>query len=477
MNCSFIATLLGIIVSYIIFPNVAFGQPIRYGVDSTPASKEKKHVIEFTTNSQFRYFPQLSGLRFFPSSGATSASIVRVPIITIKEKRTNYLNQAASLSKKGSFQKAILLYKLILKDNNLIEARLGLGYALIQTEAFSEAILEFDEVLKKDPNNVEAQLNRGVILYCLGNIDKSIEQYKSIKTDKKDYLPTINFNLALAYCFQNNFTQSEKYYLKAIEQKSIYPEAYNNLGLLYQFNGKTEEAIKCFRMAIKQHFDYYLAHYNLSGLLNEQLKFDEAINETKLAINQNSNFPEAYLNLGTSYLQKVLLEGSKDIDNAITAYRKALELKNGNYPFAHEDLAIALTLKQQLDEAFSEYRIAVNQYSIIPEETINNLLSSITNQQTFAIANELNRVDDKTKVKIRRKDMVSVLENAFAQYQSLDEELKNKVDIRYCLGLTYKQIGKFKEAYQELLEALKLSHNMDLEAKKIIEELNGNLTY
>lgn len=477
MRYLFLAILC--IIIYAIFPVIGFSQPIRYGVESEN-SKEKKPTIKSTIVSQFRYFPQTSGLRVLPSSGATSATILRSPSIIAKEKYTSNLNKAANLAKNGLFEKAIPIYKSILKeDNNLIEAHLGLGHVLLQTEAFQEAILEFDEVLKKDPSNIEAQLNHAVILYCMGKIDQAIEEYKNIKTNKNSYLSAINFNLALAYYFQGNFEESEKSYLSAIKQKDVYPEAYNNLGLLYQLDGKEDKAIENFRIAIKQRFDYYLAHYNLSGLLSEKSEFEQAISEAKIAIKQNPNFPEAYLNLGTIYLAKVLLKNSedldsKDLDKAIAAYKKAIELKTGDYSFAHENLAIALTLNKQFDEAFCEYRIAINQYSEIPEETIQNLLSSITGQQTFAIATELNRFDDKKKSKIKQEKQFNFLENAFEQYQNLDEELKNNVDIRYSLGISYKKANKLQEACYELREALKLSNNLDLEVKKAFEDLCNN---
>lgn len=462
------------IITYMIFPSVGFSQPIRYGVESQN-SKEKKPTIKSTAISQFRYFPQISGLRVLPSSGATSATILRSPNIIAKEKYTSNLNRAANLAKNGLFEKAIPIYKSILKENNnLVEVHLGLGHALLQTEAFQEASLEFDEVLKKDPSNVEAKLNHAVILYCLGEIDQAIEEYKNIKTNKNSYLSTINFNLALAYYFQGNFEESEKSYLSAIKQKDVYPEAHNNLGLLYQLDGKTDKAIEHFRIAIKQRFDYYLAHYNLSGLLSEKSEFDQAISEAKIVIEQNPNFPEAYLNLGTIYLKKILLTNSEDLDKAIAACKKAIELKTGNYPFAHENLAIALTLNKQLDEAFCEYRIAINQYSEIPEETIQNLLSSRTGQETFALATELNRFDDKRKSQTKQQTQVNFLENAFEQYQNLDEQLKNNVDIRYSLGISYKKAKKFQEACQELKEALKLSNNTDLEVKKAFEDVCNN---
>lgn len=466
MKRSFLALLLSLITSYVLFPCFALGQ-IRSGVDSPPP-KEKKLAIESTTTGQFRYFPQSKGLRFLPSSGATAAAIVRAPIA--KEKNINNLTQAESLAKKGSFLKAILLYKAILKDNNsLIEARLGLGYALLQTEAFSEAILEFDKVLEKDPNNTEAQLNRGVTLYCLGNIDQAIEQYKNIKTTKKDYLSTISFNLGLAYYLQDNFAQSESSYLNAIAQKTSYPEAYNNLGLLYQFHGKIGEASQCFSTAIAQRFNYSLAHYNLAGLLNNQLKFDEAIKEIQLALNQNPVFAEAYLNLGNIYLKKILLYDTSDLGKAITAYKEALRLKDGYYPFAHENLAIALSLDKKLDAAFSEYRKALNQYALIPAETVRNLLSSVTKQPSFVIASELNRLDDKTKPNIKAEVTTNSFDSVFDEYQNLGEELKNNADIRYCLGITYQNAGKLTEACEELFEALKISNNKDLEAKQALE--------
>ena len=472
MRFLFLASLC--ITIYTILPSIGFSQSIRYGVESKN-SKEKKPVIKSTVISQFRYFPQTSGLRVLPSSGVTAVTILRSPTTAAKEKYASNLNKAANLSKNGLFEKAISIYKSILNENNsLIEAHLGLGHALLQTEAFQEAILEFNEVLKKDPSNIEAQLNHAVILYCMGKIDQAIEEYKNIKTNKNSYLSAINFNLAIAYYFQGNFEESEKSYLSAIKQKDVYPEAYNNLGLLYQLDGKEDKAIENFRIAIKQRFDYYLAHYNLSGLLSEKSEFEQAINEAKIVIEQNPNFSETYLNLGTIYLKKILLTNSEDLDKAIAACKKAIELKTGHYPFAHENLAIALTLNKQLDEAFCEYRIAINQYSEIPEETIQNLLSSITGQQTFAIATELNRFDDKKKSKIKQEKQFNFLENAFEQYQNLDEQLKNNVDIRYSLGISYKKANKLQEACYELREALKLSNNLDLEVKKAFEDLCNN---
>ncbi|MEW6730602.1 MAG: tetratricopeptide repeat protein, partial [Acidobacteriota bacterium] len=335
--------------------------------------------------------------------------------------------KADRLVGEGKISPAVEIYrKAIDMQARLLSAHIGLGYALIKMGEFAAAANYYRKALALSPQNSEVQLNLGVACYRSGNIVEAITQYQQAIAQHKGPFPAAHFNLAMAYAHQSNFTAAIDHYQTAIRQRdNKYPEAHNNLGLIYEVLGENETATKHFHLAIEQQRGRYaLAHYNLARLYQVVGKFSEAAEGFQLAIKYQPDFPEAYLDLGNLYLIRTITKNSNELELAITTYQKALKLRNNIYPLAHENLAIALTKKGELTQALEEFRIAYDQNEGESPETLQNLITAISDQEMFIIGNELSRLANAGNLKQKRADAEIPIrfQTALDKYDSLEDK-------------------------------------------------------
>lgn len=188
---------------------------------------------------------------------------------TASEPGIETLTKAQKLAESGKYQEAIELYKkIILKDPERLNARLGLSYALLSNGDFKAAKEEYKRVLTKMPNDAEACLNYGVALYACDEIEQATLHFNEALNKRKGNFPAAHFNLAISYAHQGDLERSIMHYKTAIEQRGKYSEAHNNLGLVYEALGDTKTAIEEFEKAIQErNTSYPLAHYNLGVVI------------------------------------------------------------------------------------------------------------------------------------------------------------------------------------------------------------------
>src|SRR3989449_2451490 len=94
------------------------------------------------------------------------------------------------------------------------------------------------------------------------------------------------------------------------------------------------------------------AHYQRGVALSAQGQLDEAIAAFRKALELRPNYPEALKELGTAFLRK------GQLDDALTSYRKALE-QRPNYAEVIHNIGLVLAEKNQLDEAITYYQKAI----------------------------------------------------------------------------------------------------------------------
>jgi tetratricopeptide (TPR) repeat protein len=106
------------------------------------------------------------------------------------------------------------------------------------------------------------------------------------------------------------------------------------------------------QLVVDQNTIEQLFNYNLGIALRDQQKLDEAIAAYKKAIELNPKYATAYNNLG------IALSDQQKLDEAIAAYKKAIEL-NPKDATAYNNLGIALSDQQKLDEAIAAHKKAL----------------------------------------------------------------------------------------------------------------------
>jgi tetratricopeptide (TPR) repeat protein len=447
-------------------------------VESRPGLEQPAHSSRYTAME----YNQRYGVQ---QVGEVMASAIIEPIARKPVNQPeNFVSEAMQLAKAGKYQQATQIYKKALKlQPNLNSAHQGLGFALLQLNDFDSAIEQFKEVATREPNNAEAHVNLGVAYYRGGHINEAIAEYQRALTERKGPFPDAHFNLAMAFAHSGDFDQAVEHYKLAIEQRNKnYPEACNNLGLVYEAMGNSDAAMEQFNLAITESRGHYaLANYNIARYYEYQKNYAKAIDALQLAIKDQADFPEAYLNLGAIYLIQASLTDNSNPEQAVAAYKKALQLRDDYYPLAHEGLAIALTMQGNRAAAISEYRIAFDQFEGNCPETLRNLIATLLKKESFSIGNELSRANNAGNLRSKKQHSDSHAKSSLAEtlqeYADLDDDLKAQADIRYCAGKAYLAARDWPAAADELDQAVKLSQGKDADAAKTLKFIISLLEY
>ncbi|OYT72250.1 MAG: hypothetical protein CFK52_05370 [Chloracidobacterium sp. CP2_5A] len=401
--------------------------------------------------------------------GEAVARSERQPIGAPKRQPT-LAERADALAAQGRYREAISLYQQAVQANpKAAEALAGWGRALLEIGDEAAARDKFLAALELAPKDAAAQVNLGVAYYRAGDIARAVQAYQAA-LDINPKLANAHFNLALAQARQGQLTAAAASYRAAATLQPRFREALNNLGLIQETLGDLPAAEQAFRAAIgNDQAGYALARYNLGRLYEKQADYDRAIAEFQIAIRQQPVFPEAYLNLGNVRLVRSQLKETNELDAAIAAFRQAIAQRQGLYPLAHENLAIALTFKGEKSAALAAYRIAFDQYEGASADTFQNLLTTLNDETQFLIGNELSRSDNPGNLRpataLAAKPSPDRLAELLEQYAELPDERKDYPDARYCAGRAYITVGQAEAARAELQRSLELSNGRDESAK------------
>lgn len=79
----------------------------------------------------------------------------------------------------------------------------------------------------------------------------------------------------------------------------------------------------------------------------------EALNDLSAILNANAVDPTGYYNLGNAFARL------GETESAITAYRRAIEQRNGSYSRAHNNLGVVMLREGRWDEAYDEFIAAL----------------------------------------------------------------------------------------------------------------------
>jgi tetratricopeptide (TPR) repeat protein len=470
------------------------------GPDQNPSSLRIDPTAERSRTTSLRIDPTISArtsaLRVVPIEIAQKRGIQQVgealarteqQVITLPKRQPTLTERAAVLAAKGRYQEAIPLYQQALQANpKATEALAGWGRALLELGREADARDKFLAVLALNPRDAAAQVNLGVACYRTGDIDRAIQAYQAALAISPR-LANAHFNLGMAQSHRGELEAAIASYQTAIKLRPQFREAWNNLGLLYEALGDLERAEQAFRAALgkpvpggrEPEAGYALAHYNLGRLYEKRAAYDAAIREFQTAVRQQPNFPEAYLNLGNVRLLRSQLKGTPELDAAIEAFRKAIALRQGLYPLAYENLAIALSFKGDKPAALAAYRTAFDQYEGASADTFENLLTTLADETQFLIGNELTRSDNpgnlrpvnQTATKPGTDRLLELLE----RYAGLPEALKEQPDVRYCAGRAYITIGQAEAARNELRRGLELAEGRDASARELLHALEATM--
>ncbi len=120
----------------------------------------------------------------------------------------------------------------------------------------------------------------------------------------------------------------------------------------YLQNERIDDALAQAREAVGANANSAEGHGVLGAALAKKGLLDDAIKHLQRAAELDADLPRVYYNLGNVFL------GRGDLDNAIVNYEK--ELRVGNLPEAHNNLALALLRKRQVTAAIDHLNSALD---------------------------------------------------------------------------------------------------------------------
>ena len=137
-------------------------------------------------------------------------------------------------------------------------------------------------------------------------------------------------------------------YVKALVLNPGSADIYNNLGVALRSQGKLHAAIACYQRPLALRPNRSDVYSNLGNALRELGHFNEAAANHQQAVNLMPDSAQAIYNLG------LVLRDLGHLDEALACFDKALEI-DPDFVYCHWDHSLALLLKGEFREGFSEY--------------------------------------------------------------------------------------------------------------------------
>jgi tetratricopeptide (TPR) repeat protein len=314
-----------------------------------------------------------------------------------------YEDQFAVYNRSDLATKAIEEYRLAIDADPTSEyLTAGLAELYAKTGRIRDAVLEAQDILKKDPNNLEAHKLLGrIYLRSLGDVQSGTGSDSVLKLAIEQYQEIIKLE----------------------------PDNVDNhllLGRLYRLNNDLRKAESEFKIAVKIQPDSEEAVTTLAYLYNEEGDSARAA-ETLSSVPDTARSAKLYSALGYTYEQR------KEYKQAISAYRKAIELDRDNLD-AIRGLAQNLLNDGQTDAALEQYKIIADSN---PEDA-----------QTYLRMAEIYR---------RNGQFDLALENL----KKAESMVQDSMEVPYNIAAVYQAQGRYDEAAQILQDLVKKTDKAD----------------
>jgi tetratricopeptide (TPR) repeat protein len=314
-----------------------------------------------------------------------------------------YEDQFAVYNRSDLATKAIDEYRLAIDADPTSEyLTSGLAELYAKTGRIRDAVLEAQDILKKDPNNLEAHKLLGrIYLRSLGDVQSGSGSDSVLKLAIEQYQEIIK-----------------------LEPDNV--DDHLLLGRLYRLNNDLRKAESEFKIAVKLQPDSEEAVTTLAYLYNEEGDSARAA-ETLSSVPDASRSAKLYSALGYTYEQR------KEYKQAITAYRKAIELDRDNLD-AIRGLAQNLLNDGQTDAALEQYKIIADSN---PEDA-----------QTYLRMAEIYRRNGKFDL---------ALENL----KKAESMVQDSMEVPYNMAAVYQAQGRYDDAAQILQDLVKKTDKPD----------------
>ncbi|MCK5281195.1 MAG: tetratricopeptide repeat protein [Cyclobacteriaceae bacterium] len=375
---------------------------------------------------------------------------------------------------------------------------------LSNLEQFDKSLEILETAMALQPNDPEIFTMKGNLYLVQGLYEKAIKNYQKaipLSEDKAD----LHYQIGLAYQNAFKYNKAIEYYKKTIEIDIIHENALYELAYCLDITEQLEHSISYYKKFIDQDPYSHYAWYNLGIVFNKLGKFDEAINAYEYATLIDENFGSAFFNLGNSFMSL------EKYTQAIDAYKKTLEIEGASAEtycslaetyekLEHHELAVKYYQKAvKLDSFYDEAWFGVGKclasqnkwYEAIhflnralkldcenylywkkvaeAEYHVGNLVSSLDAYEEASMLNpeDLEIILDWSYIYYEQGEYEKALEIVVNTLSDLPEE----ADLYYRAAAYLLALGKYKEAYNYLENALVLNYDKHVDLLEFFPKL------
>lgn len=225
---------------------------------------------------------------------------------------------------------------------------------------FKEAVKVYEDLIKIHPSKVDIYYKLALAQLQAQDYKQAIVTYNTIEqkvgpADEEVFMNKIELLEKL-----KEYSKAEENIQKLIEHDSSTPQYYDMLGNLYELEGKNDKAFDLYQKMEKIYPHDPMAHLSLADYYKTTNQDNMAFEELEKA------FDEPSLDIDTKI--RIIL-GLNTFTNADSIYSEAITLSkkmvksSPTEPRAHAIYGELLQHNQNLDEARTQYRIAISEDS------------------------------------------------------------------------------------------------------------------
>ena len=273
--------------------------------------------------------------------------------------------------------KQLLKADSILPNTAYINCEIGRHYADKAFPDTANAFKYFRKALETAPTWPFPYLTQGLLYMELNMNQQAISVLEKALSLKNDFKLAL-INLGVIYSRNKDDEKELSYYNKALKiEKPENVILFGNMGLYYKNHGATDSAMYYYK---KGYATDSTDIFNLSQLIKCFIKLDQKDSAVFYLEKFKKLVPDSYddyRDFGDTYLDL------KEYENAITNYKKSLEIKPA--PNAYNNLGLAYYKSEKYEEAKKYYRLAIG---LQPDYTlaIKNLANVYNSQKRYDTA-------------------------------------------------------------------------------------------
>lgn len=330
------------------------------------------------------------------------------------------------------------------------------GTTLANEKRFGEAIASFEEAAQVDPSNAAYQYGLGYVLMRSERYEEAIIAFTKARNSGIS-IAEIDYYEARSLFETDNFGAAASLFIRCIDHYPNDWRMFHNLGYSYFMMGRYSDSVSAFEKALTfETGDVATGTLILLGdAYAAQSNVSKAVTSYRKAISLSPESVWARRSLGDTYVE------AKRLNEAITVYKEALKLQPNNASLLN-DLGYAYVLADRKDEALNSFdqALAIDPDDLHANRNRADLLAKLKRtDEAISTYRRIAKLDPQQSANVYEK--IGWLFIVSKQYDeaiiAYDEGIKidpSKAELHLHKGFALKKLGLFVAAAHSIDNAI-----------------------